>query len=362
MPDGKEIEAYNPWDRFRWGDYGYQHWREPYYEQGLGGWQPRPRAVARPPATLSYYEFLQLDLEEQDRILRDATGGELPNMEGTGYIFNWGFKPETGRAWQLEEIPEEEKEPWQAPAFPTTKRAGGYTFVPDYDAEGNITGWRNIGRTPEEAVGPEKPGVVREGLSGEQLRSLSLEFELWKSQVLQDPSIAGSAGWIRRYMIEQIQNPFAYEKQRQAHRAKAPPDVFTEAGTYKGPTTFVAPSHVETPGTEAVARYERKKQTAWSRRGPARPKRPTLPVAPKTLAEFVPGLVAGQTITKEPVTTPSGQQWMATPWSQREQLRGYTEWSGGRPYQDILDQMRMMLPEAPTGAFRKRWSTTKQWA
>lgn len=200
-----------------------------------------------------------------------------------------------------------------------------------------------------------------QGLSGEQMRTLSAEFDAWKMRALQDPSIAGPAGWIRRYMIEQVQNPFAYEKQRQIHRAKAPPDVFTEAGTYKGPTTFVAGSHVETPSSEAVARYERKKQTAWGRREPARPKRPTLPMTPEGLAQFVPGLTTGEQITKQPVLTPSGQQWAATPWSQKEQLRGYAGWAGGRPYEDIVGQMIAMLPQAPRGVSSKWYRPQRQW-
>lgn len=371
MPNGEEVETSNPWEKFRWGDYGYQHWRGPYYEQGLGGWQPRPKAVAPP---LTAYDIYQ---EAGGRYpvsmypnLPSVWTTPLPEgKEWKQYSYNpQTFEPLAEPEWFMVSKEEEEWAAWQAPAFPTTKRAGGYTFVPEYNPEtGDIIGWRNIGRTPEEPKEPVKPEVVREGLSGEQLRSLSLEFELWKSQVLQDPSIAGPAGWIRRYMIEQIQNPFAYEKQRQIHRAKAP-DTPVERTQLPGGVSVGA--YPERPSWQSVQKYDIKKatelgreeQTAWSRRGPDRPKRPTLPVAPKTLAEFVPGLVAGQTITKEPVTTPSGQQWMATPWSQREQLRGYTEWSGLRPYKDILDQMRMMLPEAPAGAFRKRWATTKQWA
>lgn len=84
------------------------------------------------------------------------------------------------------------------------------------------------------------------------------------------------------------------------------------------------------------------------------------PPAPAWLPQFAPSQVAGQTITKGRVTTPSGQQWAQTPWSVREGLRGYTEWTGKRPYPEILEHMAMMQPETPAGAGRTRWMPKRQ--
>ena len=86
------------------------------------------------------------------------------------------------------------------------------------------------------------------------------------------------------------------------------------------------------------------------------------PEAPEWLSKFVPGQTAGQPISKGRTTTPSGQQWTQTPWSQREGLRGYTEWAGYRPFQDILEQMAMMAPRTPTGAGRTQWKPATQRA
>jgi len=84
------------------------------------------------------------------------------------------------------------------------------------------------------------------------------------------------------------------------------------------------------------------------------------PPAPSWLPNFVPSQVTGQTISKAPVVTPSGQQLAATPWSTREGLSGYAEWAGYRPWTDVLEHMAMMAPETPTGAGRYGWAPRKQ--
>lgn len=91
-------------------------------------------------------------------------------------------------------------------------------------------------------------------------------------------------------------------------------------------------------------------------------KRPTTPPAPPGLSQFVPSQVTGQPITRAPTSTPSGQMWGQTPWSTQEMLRGYTQWAGYRPYEDIMQHMYAMLPQTPAGAGRKYWTPAKQYA
>lgn len=87
---------------------------------------------------------------------------------------------------------------------------------------------------------------------------------------------------------------------------------------------------------------------------------------PYWLPQFAPGEVAGQPMKGRAVTTPSGQLWSRTPWSQRLGLESYiNRWAGSVPgmvaaYQDMLDRMTMMLPRrAPTGA--ARWTLPRQY-
>ena len=107
-----------------------------------------------------------------------------------------------------------------------------------------------------------------------------------------------------------------------------------------------------------LAFYEQHGQSMYG--APNRPQ--LLPDVPKWLPEFVPTLQAGEEITKEPIVTPSGQQWGRTPGAQREGLRGYAEWTGRRPYEDILQEMRSMLPRDPRGAGQQRFTPARQMA
>jgi len=90
-------------------------------------------------------------------------------------------------------------------------------------------------------------------------------------------------------------------------------------------------------------------------------KRPTTPPAPPGLSQFVPSQVTGQPITRAPTTTPSGQMWGQTPWSTQEMLRGYTGWSGYRPFEDIMGHMYAMQPQEPVGARSKYWTPARQY-
>ena len=86
----------------------------------------------------------------------------------------------------------------------------------------------------------------------------------------------------------------------------------------------------------------------------------TGPPAPSWLPQFVPSQTAGQPITRAPIRTPSGQQWMRTPPSELAGLKGYTEWAGYRPLGDIYAHMEMMQPQAPAGGGMRRWRPAQQ--
>ena len=117
-------------------------------------------------------------------------------------------------------------------------------------------------------------------------------------------------------------------------------------------------ANVQTSLEADLAFYEQHGQSMYGTSElPAR-----LPPAPSWLTGFVPTLQAGEQITKQPIVTPSGQQWARTPGAQREGLRGYAEWTGGRPYGDILQEMRSMLPREPRGVGYKRYTPARQWA
>ena len=84
------------------------------------------------------------------------------------------------------------------------------------------------------------------------------------------------------------------------------------------------------------------------------------PPAPKWLPQFVPSQVAGQAITPGGMITPSGQQWTSTPHSVREGLRGFAEFSGRRPLQDIMEQMQVSLPQNIRGQGQGRRTAAQQ--
>jgi hypothetical protein len=90
------------------------------------------------------------------------------------------------------------------------------------------------------------------------------------------------------------------------------------------------------------------------------------PLSPYWLPQFAKGEVAGLPTQGYPVTTPSGQLWSRTPWSQKEGLRGYiNRYAGSVPgmvaaYEDLVNKIYMMLPRrAPSQA--AGWSTARQW-
>ena len=95
------------------------------------------------------------------------------------------------------------------------------------------------------------------------------------------------------------------------------------------------------------------------RGGGIRERQPSAPPTPAWLAQFAPWLTVGEPIKPGAIPTPSGQQWGRTPWSVKEGLRGFAEFAGGRPLEDIYAHMLQMQPQAPWGG-RGRWRTPTQ--
>ena len=153
---------------------------------------------------------------------------------------------------------------------------------------------------------------------------------------------SGFAGASTRKMIEEgYADPRAYERAKataEAVEQPYPPGPYpvTMPGTEKEAWRLHFASQPPGPGPAAV--------------------RPTGPQAPEWLPEFVPGLEAGQPITKQRTTLASGQQWGRTPWSQREMLGGFLEWASpkGIPtLRDYEELVRQQLPK-PTPKARVR--------
>ncbi len=77
-------------------------------------------------------------------------------------------------------------------------------------------------------------------------------------------------------------------------------------------------------------------------------RRAQLPPTPEWMPSYVPGLEAGEPITKERARVASGQLWGQTPWSQRQMLGGYLQWASpyGPPTLTDYEQMvESMLPQ-----------------
>lgn len=81
------------------------------------------------------------------------------------------------------------------------------------------------------------------------------------------------------------------------------------------------------------------------------------PPTPGWLAGLYPQLTAGAPLSKVPMAPLSGQAWTRLPESQKQQWMSFAEYSGGIPM-DLLSQMQMMLPRAPTRT--RGWRPARQ--
>ena len=266
----------------------------------------------------------------------------------------------------LELLPPEEREKeairWtppvaeEEPADPMWKLLGfgseeewristGLDLSPAQLAQAEATRWWREQQLEREARGE---AFERERFEWEvaQPTDVALRQRLWEQQ--QAAEIAGltaPADWITRWM--QIRG---LEKQQDVGRARRGIESIED----------VLEEVFQTATPEEFAALEEKE---WKLRGElekVRGRKTGTPPTPEWLPQFAAGQVAGQPITKGRITTPSGQQWISTPWSVREGLRGFAEFSGFRPMGDILDQMAMMQPRRGGRVGGTQWQPAQQ--
>lgn len=177
--------------------------------------------------------------------------------------------------------------------------------------------------------------------------------------------LGGQADWIRRWQVEkeleQLRAPREEAELPMGVPAGLVPKMLQYAGGREAFIRETAERFPELGGEPTLAWKQMAGQVAgWAGGAPA-PVALTAPPVPSWLPQFVPQLAGERQIAKWPTTTPSGQMWARTPWSTREALRGYTQYAGFRPYEDILQQMQIMIPKTPWGAGRARWTPPRQW-
>jgi len=208
-------------------------------------------------------------------------------------------------------------------------------------------------------------GPSKEWEAGIRREERESAFEEARQQIL--GTLTGPADWIQRWKAENAPNPYTAPELSEAEEAE------DELGRVKSERARWSRIAANYPNTQEGRIAEQAVQNAeknikfWERQvsesspgGLPQPERPTAPPAPGWLPQFTSGQTAGQPITKQPVVTPSGQQWTKTPWSVREGLRGYTEFVGRKPYQEMLEEMAMMQTRTPRGAGQTRWSPARQ--
>jgi len=239
---------------------------------------------------------------------------------------------------------------------PKIVEINGFYFVKWTDEEGNVT------YDPTGIQVPEA-GMTEYQKAQQELQQRQLEWQMTEAEAARRQARELSArerqlewqarlaeltqpsDWIARWTVQHYDIPMAQVGELQ-ERAWT---LLEEAQDLTGAERTLK----ETQSEQAFQRASQIAETARMSMNP-----PT----PEWLPRFAETQRVGTPITKAEVTTPSGQQWTRTPWSVREGLRGYTDWAGGRAYQDILEQMAMMQPRTPVGAGRTQWQPAVQRA
>jgi len=334
-------------------------------------------------------ELTPNEYESLVRYIYDKYGGySMPS--NTADIFNtwqyqyWSEAGKPGLKERLADVqpltPEEEEErflQWQSQLGQTQGTAPTkWPIEPmsDYQREMMELNWAQQGLSAEQFAWQKQQA----GMPGEVQPSPEALFELARKYLLGQPM--GPSDWITQYQIQHMENPYKgptykerkekeYKEWAQANPEHTPisavmkkrgtgqwisPKLATEAGLEGRVTTEGGYGKAGGPMSEAFPMHRISGRT--ERREPQE-----YPNAPAFLTKFVPGLTAGEEISKEKMRTPSGQQWAKTPWTQREMLSGYGEWAG-QPLIERLEHMQRMQPKTPSGTARKRWTPAKQWA
>ncbi len=280
------------------------------------------------------------DIEKQ-RVL--TTENISPSSKGyppaSGYTWEWQYDPTTRTGKWAEVVGE--GEPWEVGGFGSEeewKIAMGTELSPQEKAELEATRWwqeQQIARWGEESALDRERLEWQMGQQGQTTRERGLEWQARLSE------LTAPSDWIARWTIQNVDIP----KSR--------------AQTLKEESRVLLQEAQSLTGAERTMKEMQSEKLRLSAQGMA--EKANLaggPPSPEWLPKFAPSQTAGEPITKGQVVTPSGQQWGATPWSARQGLKGYTEWSGGRGFQDVLEQMAMMQPETPAG--RPQWRPARQ--
>lgn len=351
MPDGKR----NWWDEFLWN----------IMFRGTEPW--RPFAQARGVPTLRTEALMALPEFQEAEQRRQLGGVPLgPSKDIKPEVPDWVAQLEKLlKEYAVEQARLQNELLRRQLAEPTA----GARELATAQAQAEALRWQQMLRPP---AGREQPAEDERAAMFEQVRQMWLER-------LTEP-----ADWIKRWMAEHEPNPFvsrrpplselekAQEALRRAQQEKEswisralslPKPMFPppeEGMDLAQQLAQIAPEAIRS-ATDRIARLEREIQ-AGGLEGPEpeaeRPPVQLLPPTPPWLESLGFGLTAGQPITRVPQLTPSAQQWARLPWSQRQGLRGFSEWSG-QSWEDMLSRMEQMLPEQPFFG-STRWTPSRQ--
>jgi len=281
----------------------------------------------------------------------------------------WGAPGLTAEDWSsLYEkypftAPTEEKSTGIGVGKPDIVEINGFYFITWTDGEGNVTyDPTPVGKVPEKDEMTEAEKAQHELQQRQQeLQQRQLEWQMteaeasrrqarelsarerqleWQARLAE---LTQPADWIARWTVQHYDIPMA------------------QAGELREQAWTLLEEAQDLTGAERTMKEMQSEQVFQRAQQIAETARMSMnPPTPEWLPQFAETQRVGTPITKAEVTTPSGQQWTRTPWSVREGLRGYTDWAGGRAYQDILEQMAMMQPRTPVGAGRTQWQPAVQ--
>ncbi|KKN25864.1 hypothetical protein LCGC14_0880510 [marine sediment metagenome] len=238
---------------------------------------------------------------------------------------------------------------------------GGYDFVRQFDAQGNIIGTKFIGETPTEGMTEfQKANLEQQRAEFEQTTALQQsQLRISEMQSAAQLAAGGEGAWIERYIREYAQRAIALEEQQQGvkEQIRGQRGKLAEAGGPLGQIRRpIGLTITAQKAQEKIGRLGERAQRIGAQRRELEP----LPPTPGWLPQFAPWLTEGEPITRGEMPTPSGQLLGRTPPSELAGLRGFTRWGGaGRSFEDIMAQAQAMLPQAPFGG-RGRFRAARQ--
>lgn len=364
VPTGRGIMRYDPSGRLQPVAPGTQAWAEgptlPSHLQWLPKAQAQPAvapakaAVAPPTLAPKPWEAAGITEEQYNQMQADA---ELDRRYKEAQIkqIEWGMRPEEITPWQKAQYQlskDQEQRLWEAQ---------------QEERVANERNWRLQLQREDIASQQKAWGPIWER------QALAAQFEAERAAKLEGITARGEpVDWITEWTTAHEPNPYkphAGETQYTASWETGRPTPVSTIGNYMPVGSYNIADWEqyvwaeEASGGQDVSRPEMQARIKETARILMNQYQPSLvPPAPSWLPQYVPGQVTGQPITKEAVRTPGGQAWAATPYSQQQGLKGYTQWAGGRSYEDIKAHMAMMQPSIPYGVGGARWASPGQWS